>query len=111
LARQRFASWELPEKSVADFVQHAVGTASLQYRARVLVRASAGYVKPRMPIPMDPEVIDDNTCIVDVGSDAPHQPALWLGMLDADFDVLDAPELATAVTELGDRYLAAERFR
>jgi hypothetical protein len=24
--------------------------------------------------------------------------------MDADFDVLDAPELATAVRELGDRY-------
>jgi hypothetical protein len=36
------------------------------------VQASADYVKGRMPIPVDPEVIDDNTCIVEVGSDAPH---------------------------------------
>jgi hypothetical protein len=35
----------------------------------------------------------------------------WLGMLDTDFEVLDAPELATAIKELGDRYRAAERFR
>jgi hypothetical protein len=56
-------------------------------------------------------VIDDNTCIVEVASDAPHQLALWLGMLDVDFEVLDAPELATAIIELGDRYRAAERFR
>jgi hypothetical protein len=33
-------------------------------------------------------VIDENTCIVDVGSDAPHQLDLWLGMLDVDFEVL-----------------------
>jgi hypothetical protein len=32
-------------------------------------------------------------------------------MLGADFDVLDAPELATAIKELGDRYRPAERFR
>jgi hypothetical protein len=36
---------------------------------------------------------DDNTCIV-----------------DADVEVLDAPELATAIIERGDRYPAAERF-
>jgi hypothetical protein len=35
----------------------------------------------------------------------------WLGILDTDFEVLDAPELATAIKELGDRYRAAERFR
>jgi hypothetical protein len=35
--------------------------------------------------------------IVEVGSDAPHQLALWLGSLDTDFEVLDAPELATAI--------------
>jgi hypothetical protein len=110
-ADPRFASRELPEKSVADFVQNTVGTASLQYRARVHLHASADCAKARMPIPIDAEVIYDNTCIVDVGSDAPHQPALWLGVLDADFDALDAPELASAIIELGDRYRAAERFR
>jgi hypothetical protein len=31
-------------------------------------------------------------------------------MLDADVEVLDAPELATAIKERGDRYRAAERF-
>jgi hypothetical protein len=64
-----------------------------------------------MPIPRDPEVIDDNTCFVEVGSYAPHQLAPSLGMLDADFEVLDAPELGTAIIELGDRHRAAERFR
>jgi hypothetical protein len=64
-----------------------------------------------MPIPRDPEVIDDNTCFVEVGSYAPHQLAPSLGMLDADFEVHDAPELATAIIELGDRHRAAERFR
>jgi len=100
----RFVPRELDEKSLTDYVQRSVGTASWQYRARVLVHASADYVKSRMPIPIDPEVIDDNTCLVELGSDAPHQLALWLGMLDADFEVQGAPELSAALRRLGDRY-------
>jgi hypothetical protein len=57
-----------------------------------------------MPIPIEPEVIDENACIVELGSDDPHQLVLWLGLMDTDFDVLDAPELAAAVRELWDRY-------
>jgi predicted DNA-binding transcriptional regulator YafY len=100
----RFVPRELADESVAEFVQRTVGKASWQYRARVLVHASADYVRGRMPIPIDAEVIDDNTCIVELGSDAPHQLALWLGLLDADFEVQDAPELADEVRRLGDRY-------
>ena len=100
----RFVPRELPEEDVAEFVRRSVGEASWQYRARVKVFASAEYVKNRMPIPIEPEVIDENACVVELGSDDPHQLALWLGLMDADFDVLDAPELAAAVRELGDRY-------
>ncbi|WP_405067805.1 WYL domain-containing protein [Kribbella sp. NBC_01510] len=100
----RFVARELPEEDVAEFVRRSVGEASWQYRARVKVFASAAYVKNRMPIPIEPDVIDESACIVELGSDDPHQLAVWLGLMDADFDVLDAPELAAAVRELGDRY-------
>ncbi|MGY4770648.1 helix-turn-helix transcriptional regulator [Kribbella sp. CWNU-51] len=100
----RFNPRELPEEDVAEFVRRSVGEASWQYRARVKVFASAEYVKNRMPIPIEPEVIDESACIVELGSDDPRQLAVWLGLMDADFDVLDAPELAAAVRELGDRY-------
>ncbi|MEI8410619.1 MULTISPECIES: helix-turn-helix transcriptional regulator [unclassified Kribbella] len=107
----RFTPKELPEKDITDFVRRSVGEASWQYRARVKVFASAEYVQNRMPIPIEPDVVDETTCIVEVGSDDPHQLALWLGLLDADFEVLDAPELAAAVREVGDRYhRAAGRF-
>jgi predicted DNA-binding transcriptional regulator YafY len=106
----RFVPRELPE-DVADFVRRSVGEATWQYRARVRVQASAEYVKGRMPVPIEPEVIDDATCVIEVGSDDPHQLALWLALLDADFEVLDAPELAAAVREVGDRFhRAARRF-
>ena len=107
----RFVPRELSEEDLEDFVKRSVGTASWQFRAKVLVKASAEYVRGRMPIPIDAEVVDENTCVVEFGSDGPHELALWLGMLDADFEVLDAPELAEAVREVGDRYhRAARRF-
>lgn len=103
----RFAPRELPEENVTDFVQRGVGSAVWHYRARVLIHASADYVKARLPIPITPEVVDDESCIVEVGSDAPHQLGLYLGLLDVDFEVLDAPELAEAFRKLGDRYYRA----
>ncbi|MFG1819500.1 helix-turn-helix transcriptional regulator [Kribbella sp. NPDC049174] len=107
----RFTPRELPEEDVAEFVRRSVGEASWQYRARVKVFASAAYVQNRMPIPIEPDVVDEDTCIVEMGSDDPHQLALWLGLLDADFEVLDAPELAAAARDVGDRFhRAARRF-
>jgi predicted DNA-binding transcriptional regulator YafY len=104
----RFVPRELPEDA-GEFVRRSVGTASWHYRARIRVAASSLYVQNRMPIPIEPEVVDDDTCIVELGSDDPHQLALWLGLLDADFEVLDAPELAEAARAVGDRYHRAAR--
>ncbi|MFI6832409.1 helix-turn-helix transcriptional regulator [Kribbella sp. NPDC050241] len=105
----RFVPRELDEVDVEEFVRRSVGEASWHYRARIRVEASSLYVQNRMPIPIEPEVVDDNTCIVELGSDDPHQLALWLGLLDADFEVLDAPELAEAVRAVGDRFHRAAR--
>jgi predicted DNA-binding transcriptional regulator YafY len=107
----RFTPRELPDQDVADFVQRGVGSAVWRYRARVLIHASADYVKARLPIPITTEPVDQDSCIVELGSDAPHQLALYLGLLDVDFEVLDAPELAVAFNRLGDRYhRAAQRL-
>ncbi|MEV0802453.1 YafY family protein [Kribbella sp. NPDC050281] len=105
----RFVPRELAEGDVEQFVRRSVGEASWHYRARIRVEASSLYVQNRMPIPIEPEVVDDHTCIVELGSDDPHQLALWLGLLDADFEVLDAPELAEAVRAVGDRFHRAAR--
>jgi hypothetical protein len=42
-----------------------------------------------------------------VGSDTPHQLALYIGLLDADFDILDPPDLAEAFIRLAERYQRA----
>lgn len=105
----RFAPRELPDQDVADFVQQGVGTAVWRFRARVLIHAPAEYVQARLPIPTTPEPVEGGHCVVEVGSDSPQRLALYLGQLDVDFEVLDAPELATALQRLGDRYHLAAK--
>jgi hypothetical protein len=51
------------------------------------------------------EPVDQNTCVIDVGSDTPYTLALNLGLLDADFHIDEsaAPELAEHLRTLSAR--------
>jgi hypothetical protein len=42
-----------------------------------------------------------------VGGRSVEDIAFWLGVLDADFEVVDSPELAAAVQRVADRYARA----
>jgi predicted DNA-binding transcriptional regulator YafY len=53
------------------------------------------------------EAVDDRTCVVSAGSDNPQMLAVYLGMLDADFEVEEPPELVEHVRALADRYRRA----
>jgi hypothetical protein len=53
------------------------------------------------------EALDERTCIVSVGSDTPQMLAVYLGMLDADFEVAEPPELVDQLRTLADRYRRA----
>ena len=46
-------------------------------------------------------------CAFEPGSDDPEMLALYLGMLDADFTIVDSPELADALRKLTRRYQRA----
>lgn len=43
-------------------------------------------VKNRMPILIEPEVVDESTCIVELALDDPRQSTLWLELLEAEFE-------------------------
>ena len=68
-------------------------------RPREGPRAGAELAK-RLPAAVDVEPIDDDTCIASVGADSPAMLAPYLGMLGADFEVIDAPELRRHVRAL-----------
>ena len=78
-----------------------------RYTARVIVHASAEHVRPRIPTPIEIEEPPDGRCAFAPGSDHPERLALYLGMLGADFEVVQAPELVAAVEQVIARYQRA----
>jgi predicted DNA-binding transcriptional regulator YafY len=106
----RFTPREPPEGGFAAHVARGVTAVLWAYRARVRVHAPAEVVVRRVPpTTWLVEAIDDETCLVDAGADTPQLLAVYLGALDLDFDVLDAPELAAATRRLATRYARAAR--
>ena len=100
-----------PDEEIAERVARDVGEASWRYRARVIVHASAPYVQGRLPIAVDVEPLGEDRCAFEPGSDHPEMLALYLGMLDADFEIVDSPELADALRTLTSRYRRGDRHQ
>ncbi|MRH88498.1 WYL domain-containing protein [Nocardia sp. SYP-A9097] len=104
----RFTPRPVPaDTDLAAREERAVGEAVWRFRARVIVHAPASYVRQRLPIQVDIETLGDDHCAFEPGSDNPQQLALYLGMLDADFEIVDSPELAAALRTLIERYQRA----
>ncbi|MFB8001025.1 helix-turn-helix transcriptional regulator [Nocardia sp. NPDC056000] len=93
-----------PDADIATRVERSVGEAVWRFRARVIVHAPASHVRQRLPIQVDIETLGENRCAFEPGSDNPQQLALYLGMLGADFEIVDSPELAAALRDLIGRY-------
>jgi predicted DNA-binding transcriptional regulator YafY len=107
-AGPRFTPRALPsDREIAAQVARGAGEGTWRYRARVIVHAPAEYVQGRLPIPMEVESQGDDQCAFEPGSDDPEMLALYLGMLDTDFEIVDAPELVDALRELTSRYQRA----
>lgn len=106
----RFTPRELPsDREVVDNVSRGVGEAVWRYRAKVVVHAPADHVRSRLPIPVDVEPLGEDRCAFEPGSDHPQLLALYLGMLDADFEIVDAPELLEELDKLVKRFQRAIR--
>jgi predicted DNA-binding transcriptional regulator YafY len=104
----RFTPRQLPpDPDLAARMARGVGEATWRYRARVVVQAPAEHVRARIPIPIDVEVLGPDRCAFTPGSDHPEMLALYIGLLDADFTVTDAPELVAALETLAHRFLRA----
>jgi predicted DNA-binding transcriptional regulator YafY len=96
-----------PDREIAAQVARGVAESTWHYRARVLVHAPAAHVRGRLPIPVDVESLGEDQCAFEPGSDDPEMLALYLGMLDADFEIVDAPALVGALRKLTRRYQRA----
>ncbi|MVU83763.1 WYL domain-containing protein [Nocardia sp. ET3-3] len=107
-AGPRFAPRPLPpDTDIASFVERGIGQAPWRFRARVTVHASAAHVRSRIPIDIEIEELAPARCAFTPGSDHPEMLALYLGLLDADFEITDSPELMAALRTLIARYQRA----
>jgi predicted DNA-binding transcriptional regulator YafY len=93
-----------PDQEIAAAVARGAGEATWRYRARVIVHAPAAYVRDRLPIPVEVESLGADRCAFEPGSDHPEMLALYLGMLGADFAIVDSPELVAALETIAERY-------
>jgi predicted DNA-binding transcriptional regulator YafY len=103
----RFTPRQVPGGDAAAYVEKYVGRATWRYRATVLVHASAEELAERLPSAVELEPVDERTCIAHTGSDDPYMLVLYLGMLDRDFQIIDAPELVEELRKLVGRYRRA----
>jgi predicted DNA-binding transcriptional regulator YafY len=103
----RFTPREPPEGDVAQFVQRSVGAATWRYHAKVRLHASTDYVRARLPLAVEVTPEGPDRCVAEVGSDNAAMLSLYLGLLEVDFEVLDAPELAAELARTGERFLRA----
>jgi predicted DNA-binding transcriptional regulator YafY len=104
----RFAPRALPaDSAIAAYVDKGVKEAHWRFRAKVLVHASADHVRRHMPLPVRVRSLGDERCLFEPGSDNPELLAVYLGFLDADFEVVDSPELVEALRGVVAKYQRA----
>ena len=68
---------------------------------------TADEARQRLPRSIDVTPSGDDRCEIEVGSDTADQLAGWIGLLGADVEIGDAPELAEAFRRLAARYRRA----
>jgi predicted DNA-binding transcriptional regulator YafY len=107
----RFTPRDLPEGGdVAAYVARGVSSAGVRFPARVTVHAPADAVAARInPAVGVVEPVDDHCCVLATGADSVATVAVYLGLLDIDFEVREPPELVAKLTEIADRYRRATR--
>jgi predicted DNA-binding transcriptional regulator YafY len=105
----RFVPRELPEGGdLAAYVSRRVSAAAWRYHARVRVHAPAEQIRRRVPAAAGVvEAVDERTCLLHTGADTLETVAVYLGMLGADFEVGEPPELVAHLRDLADRYRRA----
>ena len=102
-----FSARELPAQDIAAYVTKSVRSAPQKYETSVTVHAPAHVIAERVPHGIVIEPIDDDSCMVDAGSNTIEMLALYLGMLDADFTGTGPPELKERMQLLAQRFARA----
>jgi predicted DNA-binding transcriptional regulator YafY len=105
---ERFRPRELPGEDAAAFVRAGIDNIPPAPRAvDVLVYAPAARVRGLVGQWATVEEIDDERCRMRMSTESLDWPALALGAIGAEFDILEPPELADLIREWGTRFIRA----
>ncbi|MGH3738546.1 MAG: helix-turn-helix transcriptional regulator [Micromonosporaceae bacterium] len=101
----RFTPRELPAEDLAVYVSSRASAAAWRYQATITVYAPAAVVAERInPAVGTVEPRDADTCVLRTGADSIDTMAVYVGLLDLDFQVTDPPELVDRIRALAARY-------
>ena len=103
----RFRLRDLPAEDVAAWVASKIRAVQQVATGKVLVQLPASDVVARMGPWLDGGGVEprgDDACLLTMSARSHADLAFWMGVLDADFEVVDSPELAEAVSVLALRY-------
>jgi predicted DNA-binding transcriptional regulator YafY len=104
----RFALRPLPADDIAAYVAARTRQLQVKVRGRAIVHLPAGDVAERLGSWSGSiEPLAPDRCLLQLGGGSVEDIAFWLGVFDADFEVLDSPELAAAVRRIAGRYARA----
>jgi len=90
---------ELPVIEADEISQPVCSGPGADHREEVAARMGSwsGSIEPQGP----------DRCLLQLGGRSVDDIAFWLGVLEADFEVVDSPELAAAVRRIASRYARA----
>jgi predicted DNA-binding transcriptional regulator YafY len=104
----RFHPRQLPAADPAAFVRAGIEhVGATHYAVEVLVHAPASSIRTRVGPWATVEHVDDASCRMRMTVDNLDWPALALGAIGADFEVVRPPELIERIREWGTRFTRA----
>ncbi|MET8074638.1 YafY family protein, partial [Streptomyces sp. NPDC005271] len=95
----RFRPRELPAADAAEFIRTSLGSLPRPYQVEVLVDAPAATARERIGRWSTVEAVDAAHCRVRMTVDSLDWPVMALGVVGADFRVINPPELADRIRD------------
>ncbi len=100
----RFLPRDLPASDAAEFVRSGLDNLPKPYLVEVLVDAPADTIRERIGRWSTIEELDPDHCRVSMTADSLEWPTMALGVIDANFRILEPPELIAQVRNWGERF-------
>jgi len=101
----RFRPRDLPGGDAAKFVRDKLNTRPTQYVVIADINAPVETVKATVTYYATVEPLDDNRCRMTMNTDNLDWPTMVLGVVDADFEIVQPAELTDHVRKVGERLL------